>query len=93
MLLLLDRVIRGIVRGAEILSGLILVLSIGINFVNIVGRYAFHSPIPWAEEVMLYLMLALVFLGAGMSDLPDETLIETIEVPTLILAWAGVVCQ
>ena len=69
MLLLLDRVIRGIVRGAEILSGLILVLSIGINFVNIVGRYAFHSPIPWAEEVMLYLMLALVFLGAGMVSL------------------------
>ena len=34
-------------------------------------------------------VLPSVFLGAGMSDLPDETLIETIEVPTLILAWAG----
>lgn len=33
--------------------------------------------------------LAAAFRGAGMADLPQPAAIETIKVPTLILAWTG----
>jgi TRAP-type C4-dicarboxylate transport system permease small subunit len=46
-------------------AGAMLVASIGINFANIIGRYFFSASISWAEEVMLFLMIGCVFLGAG----------------------------
>lgn len=69
MFAVLGKIVRWIVRGAEVLSVTALGLGVALNFVNIVGRYLFRAPIPWAEEVMLYLMLALVFLGAGSVSL------------------------
>lgn len=65
----LDRAIRAVVLMFDLLSAAALVAGVSLNFVNIVGRYLFSAPIPWAEEVMLYLMLALVFLGAGAISL------------------------
>src|SRR5262245_46187270 len=55
--------IRAVVRG---LSGVLLICSVAINFANIIGRYFFHFSFPWAEEVMLFLMVGCVFLGSGM---------------------------
>jgi TRAP-type C4-dicarboxylate transport system permease small subunit len=40
-----------------------LITSVGINFVNIIGRYFFSVSIPWAEEIMLFLMVGCVFTG------------------------------
>ena len=57
----LSRVTLGLAR--LIVGGAIFV-SIGINFANIVGRYVFGSPILWAEEILDYLMVWYVFLGA-----------------------------
>lgn len=45
--------------------GLILLLAIAINFANIVGRYAFLAPLPWAEEVLSFLVIWGVALGAS----------------------------
>jgi len=46
------------------LAALALLVIVCINFANVVGRYFLHSPISWAEEAMLHLMIASVFLGA-----------------------------
>ncbi len=46
-----------------IIAALIL-FSIALNFANVVGRYVFLSPIIWAEEVMIYIMVWCVFIGA-----------------------------
>jgi TRAP-type C4-dicarboxylate transport system permease small subunit len=54
--------LRDIPRAA---IGLILLLAIAINFANIVGRYAFLSPLPWAEEVLSFLVIWGVCLGAS----------------------------
>ncbi len=35
-----------------------------INGFNVVGRYAFGSPFSWAEELMLFLMILIVYAGA-----------------------------
>ena len=49
----------------RVAAGAMLVLSVSINFANIVGRYFFSVSLSWAEEAMLFLMIGCVFLGAG----------------------------
>jgi len=63
-------VIVGITRGVRWLlaitraaAGFFLIASVAINFVNIIGRYFFSISIPWAEEIMLFLMVGCVFTG------------------------------
>lgn len=46
-----------------VIAALILI-SIAINFANVIGRYIFFSPIIWAEEVMIFIMVWCVFIGA-----------------------------
>jgi C4-dicarboxylate transporter, DctQ subunit len=57
--------IRITVRTAQIMSAICLLLGIVLNFANVIGRYFFGHAIIWAEETMLFLMIASVFLGAG----------------------------
>ena len=44
-------------------AGIFLISSVAINFANIIGRYFFSVSIPWAEEIMLFLMVGCVFTG------------------------------
>ena len=63
-----DHILRGVrtlVSALRILAGVLLVASIALNFAHVVGRYFFNASIYWAEEVMLFLMVACVFLGNG----------------------------
>jgi C4-dicarboxylate transporter, DctQ subunit len=41
-----------------------LFVIVAINGVNVVARYVFAVPFSWAEEAMLYTMIAAVFAGA-----------------------------
>lgn len=45
--------------------GAIILVAIAINFANIVGRYVFLAPLPWAEEVLSFLVIWGVGLGAS----------------------------
>ena len=49
----------------RVAAGAMLVLSVAINFANIIGRYFLSVSIPWAEEMMLFLMIGAVFLAAA----------------------------
>src|SRR3954452_5747567 len=65
---MIDHLLRGVgalVAALRIIAGVLLIASILINFANVIGRYFFGYSIFWAEEVMLYLMVACVFLGNG----------------------------
>jgi TRAP-type C4-dicarboxylate transport system permease small subunit len=59
------RGVRALVSVLRILAGGLLVASVSLNFANVIGRYFFNTSIFWAEEIMLYLMVACVFLGNG----------------------------
>ena len=59
------RSVRRLVSGLRVLAGVLLLLSVTLNFANVVGRYCFNASIYWAEEVMLFLMVGCVFLGNG----------------------------
>jgi TRAP-type C4-dicarboxylate transport system permease small subunit len=54
--------LRDIPRAA---IGVIILLAVAINFANIVGRYVFLAPLPWAEEVLVFLVIWGVCLGAS----------------------------
>jgi len=63
-------VIDGVVKGVRALlaitrtvAAICLISSVAINFANIIGRYFFSISIPWAEEIMLFLMVGCVFTG------------------------------
>jgi TRAP-type C4-dicarboxylate transport system permease small subunit len=59
---LLRLLLRDIPRAA---IGVVILLAIAINFINIVGRYVFLAPVDWAEEVLTFLVIWGVCLGAS----------------------------
>jgi len=54
----LARLLRGVV-------GALMLAAVGVNLANIVGRYVFARPFIWAEEIMQFLAVWAVMLGAA----------------------------
>jgi len=55
--------VRGLLAITRTVAAICLISSVAINFANIIGRYFFSVSIPWAEEIMLFLMVGCVFTG------------------------------
>jgi TRAP-type C4-dicarboxylate transport system permease small subunit len=55
--------VRGLLAVTRTVAAICLIASVAINFANILGRYFFSVSIPWAEEIMLFLMVGCVFTG------------------------------
>lgn len=55
-----------IVNVPRFIIGSLILFGIAVNFGNIVGRYFFLAPIIWAEEIMIYIMVWTVFVGAAL---------------------------
>ncbi len=47
----------------QAITAVLMLIAVAVNFANIIGRYVFFAPIASAEEVMLFLMVGMVFLG------------------------------
>ena len=63
---MIDGVVKGVgwlLAFTRAASAILLISSVAINFANIIGRYFFSVSIPWAEEIMLFLMVGCVFTG------------------------------
>ena len=54
----------GIVTIPRFIIGTAILVGIAINVANVIGRYFFLEPIIWAEEIMIYIMVWTVFIGA-----------------------------
>lgn len=54
----------GIVTVPRFIIGSMILIGILINVANVIGRYMFLEPIIWAEEIMIYIMVWTVFIGA-----------------------------
>ena len=48
----------------EMVAGTLLVLMALATLFNVVARYLFNSPVPWADEFSRYAFIWLVFVGA-----------------------------
>lgn len=51
-------------RGLEHLCAGLLIVIVVVIFVNVVGRYFFHAPLRWSDELAQFLFLWLAYLGA-----------------------------
>jgi TRAP-type C4-dicarboxylate transport system permease small subunit len=54
-------------RAEEVFVGAALAFSAILLFVNVLLRYWFLAPISWAEELSLYLVVWIVFVGASVA--------------------------
>jgi TRAP-type C4-dicarboxylate transport system permease small subunit len=55
--------VRWLLMFTRAAAAALLITSVAINFANIIGRYFFSLSIPWAEEIMLFVMVGCVFTG------------------------------
>jgi TRAP-type C4-dicarboxylate transport system permease small subunit len=62
---MMERAFDALMRAIEAVLALALLAAIVLNFVNVVGRYGFGHSIVGADEVQIYSMLWIAFLGAG----------------------------
>lgn len=56
---------RGLFEVVKIIAAALFACCIVLNFANVVGRYVFAAPIFWAEEVLVFLIIWCVMLGAS----------------------------
>ena len=63
------RVVDAIMRVVRAAIAVLLVVSVLLNFANVIGRKFLSAPIIGAEEVMNFLMVSVVFLGAGVVEI------------------------
>ena len=62
-----SRLDRALGRAEGAFIGAALAFTSALLFANVVLRYVFHAPINWAEELTLYLMVWIVFIGGSMA--------------------------
>lgn len=58
---------RALQRKLEAVSGLMLLLTILIIFIQVVTRYVFFYSLPWSEELTRYLFIWFVFLSLSVT--------------------------
>ena len=63
----MNRSIDALALGLEKLLGLALIAAVGFNFVNVVGRYILGRTFVAADEVQVYIMVYIAFLGAAVA--------------------------
>jgi len=61
---LVERAFGTLLKVVRIVLGTLVLATIAINGANIFGRYVLGTSIVWAEEIMIYIMVWLVFVGA-----------------------------
>jgi TRAP-type C4-dicarboxylate transport system permease small subunit len=60
-----NRVELFLIRSLRFLIGVLIISAVLINFGNIVGRYVFRRPFIWSDEVMQFMHIWAVMLGAA----------------------------
>jgi TRAP-type C4-dicarboxylate transport system permease small subunit len=64
----LNRSIEALALALERLLGAALIVAVLYNFVNVVGRYVFGQTFISADEVQIYIMVYIAFLGAAVTS-------------------------
>lgn len=61
---MVDRLFEGLTRLIERAVAVALVFAVVLNFANVVNRYVFNDSILSADEIEIYIMVWITFLGA-----------------------------
>lgn len=62
---MIDRVFDRVARVIELTLALAFIAAVLLNFANVVGRYVFGVSLLGADEVQIFIMIGMTFLGAA----------------------------
>ncbi len=62
---MIDRIFDRIARIIEVTLALAFIFAVVLNFANVLGRYIFGISLLGADEVQIFIMIAMTFLGAA----------------------------
>jgi TRAP-type C4-dicarboxylate transport system permease small subunit len=65
-------VLPPLIRGAELLTALLLFVMMMLTFVDVIGRYVFTAPIFGAAEMIQFLLAMTIFGGLCLINARDE---------------------
>lgn len=65
---MVERALDRFIRGIEQALALAFIFAVCLNVVNVVGRYGLGRTLPWADEVQIYIMVWMAFLGAVVAS-------------------------
>ena len=49
----------------HVVAGVLFLVAVAINIINVIARYVFSDPIFWAEEVLSFMIIWSVYIAAG----------------------------
>jgi TRAP-type C4-dicarboxylate transport system permease small subunit len=61
----IDKVLDRSARLLELMLAYAFILAVGLNFANVIGRYLLGVSLLGADEVQIFIMVAMTFLGAA----------------------------
>jgi len=70
----IDRFIERLTRWIEIALAAALVIAVILNFASVVGRYAFGVAVVGSDELQIFLMVWIAFLGAAVVTWREQHL-------------------
>ncbi|MEA2969233.1 MAG: TRAP-type transport system small permease protein, partial [Alphaproteobacteria bacterium] len=62
---MIDKVFDRIARIIEVTLALAFIFAVLLNFANVLGRYIFGISLLGADEVQIFIMIGMTFLGAA----------------------------
>ena len=71
---MIDQVFDRITRFIEVVLALAFILAVVLNFTNVMGRYLFGFALLGSDEVQVFVMVAMTFLGAAVVTRRNEHL-------------------
>lgn len=71
---MIDRVFGWVARAIELALALAFIVAVALNFINVVGRYVLGWTILGADEVQIFIMVAMTFLGAAVVSWRNQNL-------------------
>ena len=62
---MIDRIFQGLTRGIELALAYLFIFAVLLNFANVIGRYAFQTIFVGSDEIQIFILIAMCFLGAS----------------------------
>ncbi len=70
----LDRAVDSLAKAVERLLAVALVAAVSLNFINVIGRYLAGFTLTGVDEVEIYVLIWIAFLGAAVVSWKNEHL-------------------
>jgi TRAP-type C4-dicarboxylate transport system permease small subunit len=71
---MIDRLLDRTARAVELALAIAFILAVLLNFTNVIGRYVFGIALLGSDEVQVFVLVAMTFLGAAVVTRRNEHL-------------------